>query len=188
MKTIKTNLKYFIMKRLLIVLFFVCPVLTLMAETRFMDQPRRVQNFEGGLKVGFGVPFDAFEGWKPAFNFGEVGAEVRYNFKNTGWDAGLLVLLQNHPWITDTGEHYSEGNCAVMLVGDYNFRQGRKINPYAGLGLGWDINDHLMVAAPRIGVEIVHHIRIETTFYISSRFGSMFMVSAGFAIGGRPKK
>ena len=175
------------MKRLSVILLLMMSfVFSMSAETKFIEQPLRVQRFEGGLKFGLGVPFAAPQGWKPDFNFGELGLELRYNFKDTPWDAGILFMLQDHHWKMEDGEGYSGGNCNAMLLGDYNFRQGRKINPYAGFAIGWDINDSQLVAAPRIGVEIFHHIRIESTFYLSSHYASMFMISAGFAIGGRP--
>lgn len=157
----------------------------LMAKVRFMETPLSVQPIEGGLKLGYGTVISQPYKGKSISNIFEFGAELRYNIKNTGWDLTAMATSMDYSW-TEKGEKLTDMDVYIMVGADYNFFQGRKFNPYAGLGC--DLNNRQIIVAPRIGVELLYHIRIETSFYLSSYYGNLFCISAGFAIGGRPKK
>lgn len=88
---------------------------------------------------------------------------------------------------------------ALALTGDYNFRQGTKINPFVGAAWGVAFNDVVgdkyfpsegtsMLFAPRVGVELLYHIRLMAQFNISRKGYNNFSLTIGFVLGGRPKK
>mgnify|MGYP000761111573 CR=1 FL=1 len=87
---------------------------------------------------------------------------------------------------------------SIAATGGYNFRQGRKINPFAGIALGVACNDVVgdklypvkgtsMLICPRVGVEFLYHIRLMTELNISRKGFNNAAISIGFVLGGRPK-
>lgn len=88
---------------------------------------------------------------------------------------------------------------ALALTGDYNFLQGKKVNPFIGTAIGVAFNDVVgdkcfptkgtsMLFSPRVGVEFFHHFRLATQFNLSRKGYNNLSVTLGFVIGGRPKK
>ena len=86
-----------------------------------------------------------------------------------------------------------------MVVGDYNFQQGSKFNPYAGIGIGLSIYDNVnevvfessgkaFVIRPRVGIELFHHLRLSAFSTITHSGHSNFGLFISGVIGGRPKK
>lgn len=128
----------------------------------------------------------------PEFNFVEAQLEIRYNFKNSPWDAGIAIACLRPCYNIKNGFQQGISSTDAFpyfgLVGDYNFGQGKKVNPYLGLGLGMNALENRFMAAPRIGVEILTHLRIEATFYAGNREDSFFSLSIGAVLGGKPKK
>lgn len=165
-------------------------------------EPLRVQNFEGGLS--FGPTF----GLKPNSSYsGRIGAngalDFRYNFDNSKWDIGASVIFNVVLWdrLNDRNEFLKEendNNTAFVVVSHYNFLQGKKVNPFIGFGFGLsDIysnnKDRKLpgvgaIFNPTVGIELFYHIRINAGFYLSRSGFNSFALSAGFVIGGRPKK
>lgn len=93
----------------------------------------------------------------------------------------------------------SNRTLAIAAVGDYNFKQGTKINPFVGTAIGVAFNDVVgdeyfpskgtsMLFAPRIGVELLYHFRISAQFNICKKGYNNVSVNIGFVLGGRPKK
>lgn len=75
----------------------------------------------------------------------------------------------------------------------YNLRQGRKVNPYFGLGAGvawWSpsYSKAGFAIEPRVGVEFLYHIRLSIECQISRKYYNAVGLTLGFVIGGRPKK
>ena len=144
-----------------------------------------VQTFEGELRAGFGVPLGSYHNGK-----GEVGMtfgiEGRYNFRHLPFDCGIMLdlssAMREYEDISPEGYKLSQNNrtLAIAALGEYNFRRGRKINPYAGIALGVAMNDVVgdkcfpskgtsMLFAPRIGVEFFSHLRLCTQFNLSEK-------------------
>lgn len=200
--------------------YILTAVVAVLCTVAAAASPPEAQRWEGGIKVGLGstfcriekhktvganVPGDYFFGVpsytfgstsfyenSPIFGFGQVGAEVRYNFPHTGWDAGVEGLLTKRSYRQTKGSEYGKvflyGGWYVGAVSNYNFRQGSKINPYAGVGIGIETDGKHAMAAPRVGVELFYHLRVEVGAYLGHRDYNMVMVSLGGVIGGRPRK
>ncbi|MCF0198972.1 MAG: hypothetical protein HUK02_06570 [Bacteroidaceae bacterium] len=96
---------------------------------------------------------------------------------------------------------------------DWNFKQGHKFNPFAGLGVGLahhhikdaKLKDELkeyvhdvkyfkndgvnsVIFSPRLGVELFRHCRLTATVRISKKYFNSLQLTAGATFGGRPKK
>ncbi|MDE7179572.1 MAG: hypothetical protein K2N88_00010 [Muribaculaceae bacterium] len=168
-----------------------------------------VQMMEGEIRAGFTTPLGSYGGHGLMPGHGEIGftfgLEGRYNIKGTPWDCGIALDLSGAYWRFDNvygnGSEIRQTNRTLgfAAVGDYNFRQGKKVNPFAGVELGVAYNDVVgivyrpsggtsMLFAPRIGVELVHHIRLMARLNICRKGYNNFALTIGFVIGGRPKK
>lgn len=127
----------------------------------------------------------------PLFGFGQAGLEVRYNFPHSGFDAGIeamfLGMRLKQTVGTDPSKVRTYGAGYFGAVSNYNILQGGKINPYAGVGLGAETRGGHFMVAPRVGVELWYHLRVEVGAYLGHRDANMLMVSVGGVIGGRPK-
>lgn len=154
-------------------------------------EPLPVQRIEGEIRAGMTIPFENYLG-NEAYGSFAIGLELRYNFKNTGWDCGIVAEIINTGYIDKYfyGCSASKTLAGFSLLGEYNFRQGHKVNPYAGMALGLPFRDDgnvTFLASPRIGVEFLHHIRISAQLNISRRYYNNACVSIGIVFGGRPK-
>ena len=171
-------------------------------------QVRDVQRFEGGVHIGLTVPVGSYNDGKTVIGAG-TGLELRYNIPSSSWDCGVLInattAVRRFSWVdTWTNILYNDieqSNRSVnfALVGDYNFGQGKKVNPYAGLGVGitdyaalndvlYDVSGSGFVVLPRVGVELFHHVRIGLTSMFHRKGFNNCEFSIGVVIGGRPKK
>lgn len=184
-------------------LLAVCLLIFVWATGSFAQD---IQKFEGELNIGVTYPLTNFYGGK--FLAGpEFGVEFRYNVPETKFDLGIslnattAVYKFNDYQGADDDWYWEQSNRSVNIiaVGDYNFMQGEKINPYAGVGVGLSINEAIneviyddsgasFVFRPRVGLELFHHLRI--SFF--GTFNKRGYCNAGFVIGGviggRPKK
>ena len=163
------------------------------------EQPLPVQEFEGGVDAAMTVPVGNFHDLDHKLCVG-FGAEFRHNIRRTGFDVGMRLgfnMARYEPH-GDSYQAQSDGVVYAAAVGDYNFRQGRKVNPFAGLGIGvgfydttsgglYNSNGTAAVFIPRIGVELVHHIRVTASMHILRNGFNTFDISLGFVIGGRPR-
>lgn len=188
------------MKKLFITILLLVSFFPIKAEA---DTPI-VQMMEGEIRAGFTVPLGAYHGGKAQVS-AAVGIEGRYNFKGTPWDCGVMLDLttarRGYEHLYNDGADRWQNNrtLAFALTGDYNLRQGRKINPFVGTAVGVAFNDVVgdkyfptqgtsMIFAPWIGVEFVHHIRLTAQFNLCRKGYNNFGLTVGFVLGGRPKK
>lgn len=163
-----------------------------------------VQRMEGEARAGFTTPLGSFHTGKPRISM-SIGLEGRYNFKGTPWDCGLMLDLsaacRGYEHLYNDGYDRWQNNrtLALALTGDYNFRQGTKLNPFVGTAIGVAYNDVVgdryfpskgisMIFSPRIGVEIFYHLRIAAQFNICRKGYNNLSLTLGLVIGGRPKK
>ncbi len=178
-----------------LILFYVCS-LTCLAQD--------IQKYEGEANVGLTFPLSDYHHGKKLFG-PEFGLEVRYNVPHTKWDCGLLLNASTSVYKyeetpkTDWYWEQSNRSINILLVGDYNFNQGAKFNPYIGAGIGISlyeaINEVLyedsgttFVFRPRIGIELFRHLRIGLFSTINKNGFHNMGLSIGAVIGGRPNK
>ena len=163
-----------------------------------------VQMMEGEIRCGLTTPVGTYHDGKAKESL-TMGLEGRYNFKGTPWDCGLMINLssacRSFSHLYDPGSDIWQNNrtLALAATGDYNMRQGTKINPFAGVAVGIGMNDEVgdrlfpesytsFIFAPRIGVEILYHIRLMAQLNISRKGFNNLGLSLGLVLGGRPKK
>ncbi len=167
--------------------------------------PRRVQPVEFEMKLGATMPIGSFYGAKPQPSVSLGLLEFRYNESGTPWDFGMMLDFSiagwNYEHLMNDDYTWLQNNrtLAFALVSDYNFRQGYKVNPYVGIAAGVGINDHVystyvpsggwsLICAPRVGVELLYHIRLATQLNFSRKGHHNAALTLGFVLGGRPKK
>lgn len=171
-------------------------------STTMYAASKEVQRLEGGIKGGITAPLGSYHQGKGEASL-MFGIEGRYNFPASPWDVGIALELTSahHGFDRPDGSRRWQTNRTLgfMALADYNLMQGRKINPYIGAGLGIGYNDVVgdrlypgsgssVLFSPRLGVEIIHHIRLEAEFNICRKGFNNFAFSLGFVLGGRPKK
>lgn len=162
-----------------------------------------VQMFEGEFRAGFTTPLGAYHTGKSQVSL-SLGLEGRYNFRDSPWDCGLMLDLSTarrgyeHLYNDDFDRWQNNRTLALALTGDYNFRQGTKVNPFVGTALGVAFNDVAgdkyfpskgtsMLFSPRVGVEFLYHFRITTQFNLSRKGYNNLSITLGVTLGGRPK-
>lgn len=166
-------------------------------------EPLEVQKFEGELYVGFTEPMGSWHGSKSMTGIA-IGGELRYNIPESPWDMGFHIGATTavHKIEGPTYTHPMEqSNRSVnyLLVGDYNFRQGRKVNPFIGAGVGinfyepvedkvYDVSGTGFTFAPRAGVELFRHLRLSVVCNITRAGFNNIEFRIGGVIGGRPKR
>ncbi len=162
-----------------------------------------VQRMEGELRAGLTTPLGGYHTGKSQVS-GALGIEGRYNFKGSPWDCGLMLDLSTarrgfeHLYNDGYDRWQSNRTLALAAVGDYNFCHGAKINPFVGAALGVAFNDVVgdkyfptsgtsMLFAPRVGVELIYHIRLMAQFNLCRKGYNNVSFTLGLVIGGRPK-
>lgn len=165
-----------------------------------------VQKMEGELRGGISLPVDPYHKSSPAIGY-DMAIEGRYNFYRTGWDCGVMTGITSalhHFKEKRPGNiiaQYNQSNLTYIFAAttDYNFYQGRMINPFLGCAVGVGINkttNHWiypssgtsLLFTPRGGVEIYHFFRIMAEFNICRKGYNNFALTVGFVVGGRKKK
>ena len=180
------------MKKSIVLLLALILIPTIMrAETP------NVQPLEGGLSIGYAAPLASFHGGNSKGGATFEG-ELRYNFPESKFDAGMFLqfdaVMREYPKDTQTNRALLYG-----LSSHYNFRQGKKVNPFVGIGLACSFNDAVnevyyesnrygFAINPRFGVELWHHLRITAGFQFTRKSSHSFNLAVGFVIGGRPRK
>lgn len=134
-----------------------------------------------------------------------IGCELRYNFKDSPFDVGVTIDVTTawYNWMLDEEYDCTQSNRTVFygVTGDYNFGQGRAVNPFVGLGLGVgshlaildeldDTNDGRTTAMimPRVGVELWRHLRLTLAANLSCKYYHNATLTVGYVIGGGRKK
>jgi hypothetical protein len=183
-------------------IYFIFLALCFMYSHAFA-QTNNVHLFEGELNFGITSPLGNYHDGDSKIG-GEIGMEMRYNLPQTPFDTGLLLNITTairdfSSEISDDEHDQSNRTCNLVLVGDYNSRQGKMINPFVGLGIGAAFNDVLndvaydshgisMAFIPRVGVEFVHVFRLTWSANISRKGYNNVALTASFVIGGWPRK
>ncbi len=188
------------MRKAIRIIFLVLSAFTLHVQAQTPD----IQMLEGEIRAGLTTPLGGYHSGKGEIS-GAIGLEGRYNFSDMPWDCGIMLELTTAR--RSFGHLYGDGydrwqtnrTLALAATGDYNFRQGTKINPFAGIALGVASNDVVgdkyypskgtsLLFAPRLGVEFLYHIRLMAQLNICRKGYNNFSLTLGFVLGGRPKR
>lgn len=186
------------------VILFILIVVTNTIAAYSQNNHNIVQIIEGEVRAGFTTPLGDYHTGKSQISM-SLGLEGRYNIKGSPWDCGLMFDLstarRGYEHLYNDGYDRWQNNrtLALALTGDYNLRQGTKINPFIGTAIGVAFNDVVgdkyfpskgisMFFSPRIGVEILYHFRISAQCNLCRKGYNNLSVSLSLIIGGRPKK
>lgn len=160
-----------------------------------------VQSYEFELSAGFSGPLGGYRNGTPKSG-AAIGLSLRHNIEYTPWDCGVFLNLDcaQRDFLKDGSAYYQNNRTlSIGVSGSYNFRQGSKINPFAGLGIGVAFNDVVdnrlyptegksCAFIPKIGVEFMRFIRLNAYTQISRKGYNTYGISIGIVIGGLPKK
>lgn len=131
------KLKYFILS-LLFTIFFKS------------EAQSSVQLFEGGTQFYIPVSIGGNLGGDPSSIGAGLQADFRVNLPNSKFDIGIFTQFgktYRDFWFIGLNEEIYRGHNSSFTTStlgvnsNYNFRQGMKINPYAGLGIGVAFHD-----------------------------------------------
>jgi len=143
---------------------------------------------------------------KPGFEF---NLEGRFNLNSSPFDVGLQFALGQFYRTDDVNSYGVRYFPSMIFACDYNFRISKVIAPYGGLGIGlsrssydvleyseWtgediisQVPDTRFVIYPRIGIELIEHIRVNMGYkcYLD-KYHNTFLFGIGFVFGGGSKK
>ena len=167
-------------------------------------EPRLVRMFEFEVRGGLTMPLGGYRGGDNDVGI-SLGLELRYNTEEQPWDCGVFLQLDaaSRNFYRPNGSVGVQTNrtWAYGITGDYNFRQGYRVNPFVGIGIGaasldqegdsnykYITSNETFVLMPRAGIELFHHIRLTAHCMIVRRGFHTAALTIGFVIGGRPKK
>lgn len=184
-------------KFLLLLLFAAVSVGVLRAQTA--GERPGAGRFEGEVALGATFGHASLE----VFATNAVGfclaGECRYNFRRLPFDAGLR--LQGACFSRDPGTCSGTlfPSLGLMAVTDYNLRVSRKLDLFAGVGVGgaWMLYTtektdadfepggeiHFCVM-PRVGCECWNRLRVTLGYFCTERANSHLSLTLGIAIGG----
>ena len=167
---------------------------------------RKVGCIEG--EIGGGITFGAD---KLNFDKNKFGAtfyaEGRYNIQRVPLDVGVQVggTIFHRESVNAGQLKFKTWN--VMAVTDYNLRRHKKISFFAGVGLGYASLDNSAPITfddsqpnwggfstgtktgsfcfmPRIGIELLHHLRVTFDYKLQEKANRHFGLTFGVVFGG----
>ena len=139
------------------------------------------------IELGAGITFGAvkYSGYSSGIG-PSMKLEGRYNFENKPIDVGLQIarwgIIRNDD--PSNKDIITNDVNSFLLVGDYQFQKGKRVNPYAGLGVGiigsdWSSSIYTCVA-PRIGVRFFNHLNLHLDYKIANRADRHASLCLGF--------
>ncbi len=163
--------------------------------------PATVQIFEGEANFGAAFPADKYHGARGKGGL-TMGLSMRYNIPETRFDCGITADFTGVIRDFERNPHtYQQTNriLSLALTGAYNFRQGKKVNPFAGIGIGvgfydtvgdriYDVSGTGAVFIPKVGVELWSHLRVFASAHIIRKGFNSIDIGLAVVIGGRKKK
>ena len=126
--------------------------------------------------------------------------ETRYNIPELPFDIGLQASVSGYGGNNNGYDVTNRGSLITFV--DYNFRYFKKIDFFAGLGVGMGMIDYeymfgdrkdvshnrTFVVNPRVGIELFHHLRITAEYKWMDLYYSYFGINIGVPIGGGVRK
>ncbi len=163
--------------------------------------PATVQIFEGEANFGAALPADKYHVARGKGGL-TMGLSMRYNIPETRFDCGITADFTGVIRDFERNPHtYQQTNriLSLALTGAYNFRQGKKVNPFAGIGIGvgfydtvgdriYDVSGTGAVFIPKVGVELWSHLRVFASAHIIRKGFNSIDIGLAVVIGGRKKK
>lgn len=200
----------FSMKKLIFVFALLC---FMQGNAQISQSPvvgRKVGCIEGEIGGGFSFGAD-----KLNFDKNKLGAtfyaEARYNMQRVPLDVGVQVggTIFHRESVNAGQLKFKTWN--VTAVTDYNFRRYKKISFFAGIGLGYASLDNSapitfddsqpnwggfstgtktgsLCFMPRIGVELLHRLRVTLDYKLQEKANRHFGLSLGVVFGGAVDK
>ena len=135
-------------------------------------------------------------------------AELRYNFRALPIDAGVQVSGSFfHRDTEGQAQRLKSKSYNVMAVADYNFRRGKSLSFFAGVGIGVGVLEmsapiaiqtpsaqwggystgegkEKLCVSPRVGVELFNHLRLSFFYMAEERANNHIGISLGGVLGG----
>lgn len=189
--------------RTILLFALLCVATVATAQSGATRQAVAVRPVEFELHFGAALPLDHI----PASNASGgpvLGMELRYNFKNSPMDVGIALDFTSLYYEFESVPDELEQNNHTTTIGfttDYNFGQGRNVNPFVGIGLGLGVHDALLDVvdgtndcnntvefSPRIGVELWRHLRLTLSGNIACKYYNGVALTVGCVLGGGKKK
>ena len=157
--------------------------------------------FEGEANFGAAFPADKYHVARGKGGL-TMGLSMRYNIPETRFDCGITADFTGVIRDFERNPHtYQQTNriLSLALTGAYNFRQGKKVNPFAGIGIGvgfydtvgdriYDVSGTGAVFIPKVGVELWSHLRVFASAHIIRKGFNSIDIGLAVVIGGRKKK
>lgn len=176
------------MKRLLFVLFALLPMCSFAQRQRV-----EVQRIEWSMNFGASFFRDRFYDSRVNDEGCLLDTELRYNFHQLPMDVGLMLSYDRR--ITEyRNEYYSvswNDNATFMAVSDYNFRRGRAVSCFAGVGVGFTTygqDERKFCVMPRVGMEFLNFLRITAAYQAGVGAKQNLNITLGLVIGGYRKR
>ncbi len=174
-------------------------ILSLLIGSSFaFAQTQKVQRVEFEFSTGLSMPLGGYKDGKTVAST-SLGLDLRYNMKESPLDYGISIRLGCAVRDFPTKSSVNMRTTSALASVSYNFRQGHKVNPFISLGMGigqndvpgdmrWGDEKSSAVFVPKVGVELLHHIRFNALMQLSRKGYHNYGLTIGFVIGGRPKK
>jgi len=172
-------------------------------STAVFGQKHIVGKMEFELFGGISSPVESYHGADPKIAQ-MAGVAYRYNIPNTNWDVGATFQMEipSYDFLHDGNRNTFQKNRTITLQAtcNYNFKQGKKINPFVGIGVGWANNEvipsykyvytkgNTIGIVPKVGVEFLSCVRLTGYAQISRRGYNSIGASLGITVGGYRKK
>ncbi|MDR0765911.1 MAG: porin family protein [Odoribacteraceae bacterium] len=156
--------------------FILSLVIALPVLAGAQEQKREVLRIN--IELGGGVSF-----WqnKDGGNAVEPGVtlffEGRYNVDTLPVNVGLHVDISAFNRTREDGDVERPRSLKFVIAGDYNLRRGKRVNPFAGIGIGIASDERDFEAntpprtgvclVPRAGVRLFRHVSVTLDYEIS---------------------
>lgn len=178
-----------------------CLFFALVASTTIYSQTVKPYEFE--ISLGATAPLERYSNEKSMIG-PHVGLHLRYNLADKPWAVGVLMQVDaavreqnNHLYSSDDWQSYR--TIAFALSGEYNLRQGQKVNPFVSIAVGMastesfgDSEDDPQRTSPlflpKIGVELWHFLRVSAYTKLTRKGYNTAGITLGITLGGRPRK
>ena len=172
------------MKRLLFVLFALLPMCSFAQEVE-------VRRVEGSISLGASFFEDSFY----ESTAGEIGllssVELRYNLRSVPMDVGVMSMQDIRGGDCELCNGSWENNLSFLAVTDYNFRRGKRVSYFAGVGVGaafYNADTTKLCFMPRVGMEFFNRMRLTMAYMVGPNAKNTLNLTLGVAIGGGRKK
>ncbi len=155
----------------------------------------------------FTTPMNSVDGFSNGAAL-QMGAELRRNMKNSPMSYGAhlgITSAGRYPYNKAYSNQDGFPNLAIAIyaggVAEYNFRQGKWLNPFASGQLGLALasaevpvlgRDQVVVSRPyvsaRVGVELFYTVRLSVGLNVVNKAVSNTFFGFGWVLGGYPTR